>query len=164
MTLFLIIGVVGLLVLVASLVLGEMLDGIFDAMDIGIPTPVIASFLAAFGFGAALIVYSTDVSVGLGALGGLGSGAVIGGIALVMTKSLMNMATDETLRSEDLVGRTATVVTRIPENGLGEVSLVVAGQIQKLSARSDEAVASGRVVTVISVTSPSSVVVAPPPE
>lgn len=62
----------------------------FDALHVDtgsglFSTPVIGAFLAAFGFGAALI----------------------------------NMCTDEPVRMADLVGKTASLVTRIPRGGCG---------------------------------------------
>lgn len=161
---FLIIGAVGLVLLLASLVLGEVLDGMFESLELDfaggfLSGPVIGAFLAAFGFGAALIMYAADVGAGPGALGGLASGIAVGGLAGVVTRSLMTMPTDDAVRTSDLVGKTATVVTRIPETGVGEVTLVHQGQFMKLAARASNPISSGQSVTVTAVTSPSSVVV-----
>ena len=157
------IGSIGLALVVLSLVLGEIFDSLFDAFDVdagGIfSTPVIGAFLAAFGFGAALIIYSTEVGPGLSALGGLGSGLAVGGVALFMTRALMNMSTDETVKSSGLLGRTGTVVTRIPEDGYGEISVTYAGHFMKVSARAPEPIPAGVRVVVTDVTSASSVVV-----
>lgn len=163
MTVFLIIGAIGLGLILISLILGEVLEGMFEGIEAGgvLSTPVIGAFLAAFGFGAALILYGTDAGSGISALGGLGSGVVVGGLALAITRNLMSMPTDDPVRSTDLVGVSATVVTRIPEGGLGEVSLVHRGQLMKMGARSTESIVAGAAVTVVVVTSPSSVVVAP---
>ena len=55
MTTFLIIGAVGLVVLGVSLVLGDLLGGVFDAMTGDVfSSAVLGGFVAAFGFGAAL--------------------------------------------------------------------------------------------------------------
>lgn len=160
---YIVIGSIGLGLVVISLLLGEIFESIFDAFDFDgggiLSTPVIGSFLAAFGFGAALIIYTADPGPGLSALGGLGSGLVVGGIALFMTRSLMNMPTDEPVRSSGLVGRTGSVVTRIPEDGYGEISVTYAGQYMKVSARAPEAIPAGTRVVVTDVTSASSVVV-----
>lgn len=161
MVLFLFIGVLGLVLLIISLLTDEILEGLFHTGDLGLPMPVIGAFLAAFGFGSALIAYSTSLGTGMSAVGGLGAGFVVGGISYGLTRSLMKMNTDEPVRSGDLVGIHGTVVTRIPEGGLGEVSLTVRGQIQKLGARSTQPIAAGTAVIVTSVTSPSSVVVEP---
>lgn len=163
-TVFLIIGAIGLVLVIGSLIFGELLDGIFGDLDVGVlSTPVIGAFLAAFGFGAALVLYGTSATTAIAALGGLGSGVVVGGAALALTRSLMSMDTDDPVRSLDLVGETGTIITRIPADGLGEVSLAHRGNLLKLGARSSRAVAAGTVVTVTAVTSPSSVVVEPIP-
>lgn len=164
MTGFIAIGIVGLVIVVASLILGEIVDGLFDALDLDtgsglFSAPVIGSFLAAFGFGAALIMYGTSAGVGLGAAGGLVTGAGVGGVSLLLTRSLINMPTDQPMRIGEIVGETATVVTPIPAGGLGEVTLVHRGQFLKLSARASAPVPSGSSVTVTAVTSPSSVIV-----
>lgn len=160
---YIVIGSIGLGLVVVSMLIGEIFDGVFEALDLdggGIfSTPVIGAFLAAFGFGAALIIYTADPGPGVSALGGLGSGLLVGGIALFMTKSLMNMPTDEPVRSEGLRGRTGTVITRIPEGGYGEISVTYAGQYMKVSARAAEPIPAGARVVVTDVTSASSVVV-----
>lgn len=162
MTVFLVIGVVGLLVVVAALVLGDFLEGAFEAIDSGwLSAPVLGSFLAAFGFGAVLVMAATDAGTVPGALSGLVAGAAVGAAALAMTRSLTNMRTDPSVRLSDIVGKNATVITRIPEGGYGEVTLVHLGQIQKLAARSQNPVAAGSVVVVTAVMSSSSVMVEP---
>lgn len=161
---FVIIGVVGLALVVVSLVFGDILDGVldFEHFDIGdgvLSTPVIGAFLTAFGTAGAMLVAFRDMLPLLAALYGLGAGVALGGLTLVMVRALMNMPTDATPRTADLVGSTGTVVTRIPADGLGEISVIAAGQRMKLYARSDQPVASGSTVIVVDVTSPTSVVV-----
>jgi membrane protein implicated in regulation of membrane protease activity len=161
---FIVIGSVGLAVVLLSLLLGDIFDSLFDAFDLefggGIfSAPVLGSFLASFGFGAALIMFSTGVGAIGGALGGLGAGMVVGGLALVMMRNLMNMPTDASMDTNDLVGLTGTVVTPIPTAGLGEVTIRHLGQLQKLSARATEPIEAGTPVRVTSVLSTSSVMV-----
>jgi membrane protein implicated in regulation of membrane protease activity len=165
-TAFLIIGAVGLGVVLLSLLLGEVLGGVFETFDADaggglLSGPVIGSFLAAFGFGAALVMYATGIGAAGGALSGLASGLVIGGLALWMMRSLIQMPTDAPVRTGDLVGRTATVVTRIPADGLGEVTLSHSGQLMKLSARAAQPIPAGTTVVVTTVLSSSSVLVRP---
>lgn len=164
MTGFLVIGAVGLAVVLGSLVVGDFLEGLFDGFDVGagvFSAPVIGSFLAAFGFGASLIMTATGIGAAGGALGGLASGVVIAALALFMTRALMDMPTDAPVRTADLVGSTGVVITPIPHGGFGEVSLTHAGQITKLSARAPQPVAAGTTVVVTQVTSSSSVLVRP---
>lgn len=161
---FALLGSIGLVIVVASLVLGDLLEGLFESLDIDVgggmfSTPVIGSFLAAFGFGALLIQTSSDSGPGIAAVGGAAGGLVMGAIALWITRSLMHMATDDSVRTEDVVGKTAVVVSAIPADGLGEVSLVHLGQRLKYSARAGSAIPYGAEVVVVAVTSSSSVVV-----
>lgn len=164
MTAFLAIGMVGLVLIVVALLFGDVLDGVLDFVDLDatgglFSLPVIGSFIAAFGFGAALLVsgmhFSTPAAIGGGAV----AGVTMGGIALGLTRALLNMPTDPTPRTKDLVGSLGTVVTRIPAGGLGEVTVSQSGQRVKLNAKADTPIASGTTVVVVDVTSPTSVIV-----
>ena len=162
MTAFLVIGGVGLLIVVLSLIFDDM----FESFDLGsdlFSTPVIGSFLAAFGFAAALTMSATSVGTGPATVVGLGAGTALGWAALWISRSLMRMRTDEPVRLSDLVGKPAVVVSAIPSGGYGEVRIDHAGQPMKLNARIESggsAPIGGRMV-VVSVNSASSVVVEP---
>ena len=162
MTAFLLIGMVGVGLIGAALLFGDVLDGMLDFIDLDatgglFSLPVIGSFIAAFGFGAALLMSGLNFSTGAALGGGVVAGVTMGGAALGVTRALLNMPTDPTPRTQDLVGSLGTVITRIPANGLGEVTIAHAGQRVKLNAKSD--VDSGTTVVVVDVTSPTSVVV-----
>jgi hypothetical protein len=164
-TVFIVIGIVGLGLLLISLILGDLFDGLADLFDFDaggyLSGPAIGAFLGAFGFGAALIDYNTDLGTGGSAAGGVAIGLVVGGLVGVVTKSLINMPTDPTPRAADLVGAKATVVTRIPDSGFGEVTLVQGGHFMKLAARADGSVREGTPVVVTGVLSSTSVTVSP---
>ena len=164
MTAFVVIGALGLGIVVVSLLFGDVLDGLFesanfDVADGWLSTPVLGAFLAAFGFGGALLLRGLELSPLAASGGGLLAGLLLGGVTLTLVRALMNMPTDPTPRTSDLVGKLATVVTRIPDDGLGEVALTASGQRIKLSARADVPIANGTTVVVVDVTSPTSVVV-----
>lgn len=166
MTGFLIIGIVGLAIVLVSLILGDILSGVFDALDVDFgggvfSAPVVGSFLAAFGFGAALSMTAAGLGASESALAGLGGGIVVGGIALLLTRSLMDMPTTATQRADDLVGVRGTVITDIPAGGLGEIQASIHGTTQKISARADAAVPAGRVVEIVAMVSSTSAVVRP---
>ena len=56
MTTFLVIGLIGLGLVAVSLVLGDLFDGVFDALAGDVfSSAVIGGFVSAFGFGAALM-------------------------------------------------------------------------------------------------------------
>lgn len=158
MTAFLVIGALGLGILVTSLVVGDLLDLPDGFGGDVLSTAAIAGFLGAFGFGAALTA---------GALGtagacvvGIGAGTAAGGLAGWLTRTLNADRTDPTPRAGDLVGLQGTVVSAVPSEGYGEISVVVHGHLTKLNARSEEPLSAGTPVTVTSSLSPTSVVVA----
>lgn len=165
---FIVIGAVGLGVVVLSLIVGDLLDGLFDAFDLEFggglfSTPVLGSFLAAFGFGAALIMQATGAGATVGAFGGLASGAVVGGLALLMMRSLIDMPTDQTVSTASLEGASGLVITRIPDEGYGEVTIRHHGGQHKYNARASATIAAGSAVRVTAVLSASAVMVEPAP-
>jgi membrane protein implicated in regulation of membrane protease activity len=163
---YLIVGGLGLAIIIVSLVVGEIFEHVFAALNVDthgpLSTPVIGAFLAAFGFGAAL-ADSAGLNNTLAPLVGLGAGIALGGLAWKFYGFLQDMPTDESVRSADLVGKAGTVVTRVPDGGYGEVTVFHAGQLMKLSARASSPLVAGASVRVTAVTSATSVVVEPVP-
>jgi len=129
--------------------------------------PVIAGFLGAFGFGGAIAATLAGehgtVAVAAGVAVGLLAAVPTAFLAGKLVNAAMNMATDATLTSADLVGVTGVVITPVPESGYGEVRLAVAGQQIKFNARAERPLARGTRVFVIEVPSPTSVLVEPSP-
>jgi len=129
--------------------------------------PVIAGFLGAFGFGGAIVASllpgrgATTVAVAV--VVGLLAAIPTGWLAGKLVNAAINMSTDATLTSNDLIGAMGVVITPVPAGGYGEVRLAIAGQYIKFNARSDEPLALGARVFVISVPSPTSVLVEPLP-
>lgn len=138
---FLVIGIVGAVLLLLSVVL----DGVFDFFEFGdgpLSLTTIAAFTAIFGFSAFAAVgagVSTGAAAGIGAACGLVGGAAAWWLSKLVRGAESNMA----VREEDLVGSEASVVLAIPANGLGEVALVRHGERVSLSASSETAVARG---------------------
>src|SRR5690606_22056088 len=92
--------------------------------------------------------------------GGLVAGVVGGALALLIVRMVVRMPTDATPRSADLTGKLGKVVTRIPEGGLGEVTVVHAGHRLKVNARASQPIPAGTDVVIVDVLSPTSVLVA----
>ena len=163
MTVFIIVGAVGVLLVVVALVFGDIFDGLFPDVSFGdngglFSTEVVGAFLSGFGLAGALILAETG-AVALATAGAVGAGGVLGAATYSFSRALIRMPTDATPRSSDLVGAIGTVVTRIPATGLGEVSVSSHGQRLKLSARADAPIAAGASIVVVDVTSSTSVVV-----
>lgn len=156
---FLIIGVVGAVLLLISL----LLDGIFEAFDFGdgpLSLTSIAAFTAIFGFTAFASVgagVATPVAALLGGLAGL-----VGGAAAWWLSRLIRGAESTTAVSEDeLVGKIASVVLAIPVTGLGEVALTRHGERVSLAASSEVPIARGSSVRIVQVITSTSVRVEP---
>jgi len=129
--------------------------------------PGIAGFLGAFGFGGAIVESLLPDRGGTGLLiavvVGLLAAVPTGWLAGRLVNAAMNMSTDATLTSNDLLGTVGVVITPVPVGGYGEVRLAVAGQQIKFNARSDQPLALGTRVFVIEVPTPTSVLVEPTP-
>ena len=160
MTTFLIIGSIGVLLLIASVVLGEVFDGLFDAIGSDVISGAsVAVFLGAFGFGGALLLDATD-NTGIAVGGGLALGVAFGAGAGWFTKKLRQGGDESNVRTSTLTGRDAVVVSDVPESGYGEISITVAGHITKLNARAESALRAGTPVTITAILSATSVQVA----
>lgn len=159
MVAFLLIGGLGIVLLLVSLLIGEFLDGMFDGIGgEWFSGAAVAGFLGAFGFAGALAdnaSSSTAVGIVVGILAGVAIGAGVG----VLTARLRADDDTSTVRSTNMVGVHGTVIFAVPAEaaGYGEVSVVVAGHITKLNARSAEALPAGTAITVSAVLSPTSV-------
>ncbi|MBC7309457.1 MAG: hypothetical protein H5T81_05495 [Tetrasphaera sp.] len=158
MTLFLVIGAVGIVLLLGTLVLGDFLDGALEFGPDLISGPALAAFLGAFGFGGALAL-NAGASTGVAVAVGLVVGALIGLGAGYASAQLTKGGDEANVRTGFLVGRPATVVTAIPEGGFGTVSIVASGHITSLNARSSGPIAPGTPVVITGILSATSVAV-----
>jgi membrane protein implicated in regulation of membrane protease activity len=179
---FLAIGSFSLLLLLLSLVGGHTHLGHVDLghLHIGhahvghsgdapggieLTLPAIAGFLGAFGFGgtiaAALWSGHGAGTVLLALVAGLVLAVPAGWAGGRLMRAAMDMTTDGTLSSSDLIGATGVVISPVPADGYGAVRLAVAGQQIRFNARSAEPLVPGTPVLVIEVPSSTSVLVEP---
>lgn len=163
MLIFWVIAGAALLLLVLTVTVGDFLDGVVETLDFTggyLSSTVVLSFLATFGIVGGLLLATTETSVLLASLAGVVAGAVVAAGAGVATRALTNGPTAHQITSSDYVGQPATVTTSIPADGLGQISLVVAGQSTALAARADAPVPTGAGVTVVANLGPGVVKVA----
>lgn len=159
MTVFFLIGLVGLALLVVTLVAGEVVDGLVDGIGgEWFSGAGLAGFVGAFGFAGALAFDVSD-SLGIGIVVGLVAGALIGALVALGTRYLQRGDNDSTVRTASLVGRAGSVSTPVPAEGYGEITLVAAGHITRLNARSATPLPAGVSVTITQVLSATSVMV-----
>lgn len=125
----------------AALLLGTLFDGVLDLGNL-VPdadwfsVPALGGFCAVLGFTGIL-----TTTLGLPTAAALVIGLVAGALAfyavLRLTRLLRRDDTEGVTSREQLVGLTATVVSDVPADGYGEVSVVLAGTSSKFSARSE---------------------------
>lgn len=166
MTIFLIIGGIGFLFLLVSLIIGDIFDAV--GLDFGLDTShdfgifdsrVIAVFLTAFG-GFGLI----GVTLGWGAIGGslfgLLGGFIFGAIVFYFGKLLYSQQSSSSVSAEDLIGRTAQVIVAIKPDQLGQISCRVGEEkVEKLARTvSGEEIKPGQLVRIDSIGSDSVIV------
>ena len=161
MTVFLLLGALGVVLLVVALVVGDVLDGAFEGLSAGFfSTEALAGFLGALGFGGAIALSATG-STTLAVVIGLVLGVLLGAAAARASSYLHGSGETDTVRTSDMVEKIATVVSPIPADGFGVVSISVGGHITRLNARSSVPVEPGTQVSVTSVISPTAVHVEP---
>ncbi|MEU0715597.1 hypothetical protein ABZ498_00260 [Streptomyces lavendulocolor] len=166
MGLFLGLGMAGIVLLAAALVLDGVLEGFFDGalgglFDGWLSLPVIAGFVSMLGFTGAIVLGSTGLGAGPATAAGALTGIGAGWLTWRLSGSLMRDRNAAAPRGSDLIGIAGSVVTAIPADGYGEVLLPVAGQPVKFAAKSDAPVQRGAEVWVEETLSPTSVRVRP---
>ncbi len=95
----------------------------------------VSAMLLGFGFGGA-ILEKNGFSVGISALGGIGTGLLIGGAYFALMRSLYQLRSDGTSVLSEAVNRSGTVYLRIPGNtsGAGEIQVAFGGRLQNVRA------------------------------
>lgn len=160
---FLVVGGISLVLLLVSVVIGDVGHLAADA-DGPFSLPAIAAFLGGGGFagGAAASLLDGHLDETPRLLASLGVGAVValplawGAIRLM--SGLMRMQTDETLTGAGLLGSHGVVVTAIASpTSFGEVRLTLGGHTLKYYARSQHPLPVGTPVYVVDVPSETSV-------
>ena len=169
MTVFLIIGAVGVALVLMALVVGDVLDGLFHFDALGgdlFSLSSIAAFVGAFGFGGAIGLALLDNTFFASLVGIVTGGAAAFG-AYKVTQALKSGESAASFRPDSMIGHTGRVITAIPEGGYGEITISVGGHVRKISAKSPVALSAGDEVWVSSNLSPTAVEVtstATPPE
>lgn len=161
MTVFLVVGAAGVVLLLVALVVGDILDGALEGLSAGFfSTEALAGFLGALGFGGAIALETTG-STSLAVVVGLVLGVLLGALAAKASRFLHGDGEGDAVRTSDMLEKIGSVVSAIPEGGFGVVSISVGGHITRLNARSSVAVPAGAQVSVTQVISPTAVQVEP---
>lgn len=154
LTIFLIIGGVGFLFLMISLIVGDL----FEAFDVDLDldtngdfglfdSRVVSVFLTALGFVGAL---SVQFGFGLiiAGLFGLATGIVLGAVVFAFGYFLHKQQASSSVGDRDLLGRTAQVVVGIRPGSIGQISCLIGDERVEKIARSkyDVEIEAGKTV------------------
>jgi len=162
MTIFLIIGGLGFLFLLASLIIGDIFDALgvdfglsLDANhDFGLfDSRVISIFLTAFGgFGA--IGASLGYGAAVSSIFGLFGGVIFGALVFYFGRFLYRQQASSSVTEEDLIGRTAQVVVAIHAGQIGQIACRVGEErVEKIArARDGAEIKTGSIVRIESIT------------
>jgi len=159
MAIFATIFGVGFLVLIFSLIFGHDVDGDidhdFDHPEAGpsiFSVKMIALLMVGFGSMSFGIRATTDASMLVASMAGVGGAAVIGGIGYFIIRAFYSSQASSTITDSDIIGCIATLIDAIPENGNGQISCMLRGREITFLARSKsgQAIARGNTVKVIS--------------
>lgn len=153
---FVVIGIVGAVLLLSSVLFDDVIDGLVPDLDF-ISGPVIGSFLTAFGLFGWFATSGIDLPWLLAAGFAAGGGVVFGAFTFKLTDALINQPTDGTPTTASLVGQTGRVVTPVRADGIGEVLVALGGASTKYTATADTDLATGAPVVVVAVESPTKV-------
>lgn len=166
MTVLLIIGAVGIVLLLVALIVGDLLEGVLGVDAIAgfdsdvFSTAGIAGLLGGFGFGGALgLAVSGQMWVGI--LVGAVVGMTLGWGAGRLTRLLRRQGSGAAPSTSSLVGAEALVLTAIPDQGYGQVRLRHGGHTMTLNAKAPVPLDAGMRVWVSGVLSATSVEVLP---
>ena len=168
LVLFAIIGGIGFLFLLISLVIGDVfdavgldLDGGVDGTDFGLlDSRVIAVFLTAFGGFGVIAAQNGFGSVG-SSVAGLIGGVVFAAVVSVFGRFLIGQQASSSVTDDDLVGRTAQVTVAIKPGAVGQITAKIGDERVERIARAKDGneIATGSLVTVDSVVGDSVIVV-----
>ncbi|HEX6278917.1 MAG TPA: NfeD family protein [Pyrinomonadaceae bacterium] len=167
--LFAIIGGIGFLFLLISLVVGDIFEAVgfdFDAggdgsTDFGLlDSRVIAVFLTAFG-GFGVIAAQNGYGAVASSITGLLGGVVFAAVVSVFGRFLIGQQASSTVTDDDLVGKTAQVTVAIKPGTVGQITAKIGDERVERIARAKDGleIAAGTIVKVDSVVGDSIIVV-----
>ncbi len=152
------VGIVGAVVLVLSLVFDDVLEGLVPEAG-WISGPVLGAFAAAFGLAGWVTEATFDTPFVVSVVVAVAGGLALAAFTARVTLALMRSPTDATPTTVAAIGTEGRVVTPVRAGGLGEVVVHLGGQPVKLTATAQVDLAVNTPVTVVAAESPTKVVV-----
>ena len=152
---FVLAALVGGGLLLVTVVLDDVLGGIFDALHIDFSIggvslmPPLLAFIAMFGVGGIFATQVMALHGGQAALVGVGFGVVGYVVAFALFRALRRAEGGRPFSIADLVGRIGSVSVAIPSGRLGTVYVRAEGQNHEISATAADDIPQGTAVKVI---------------
>jgi membrane protein implicated in regulation of membrane protease activity len=169
LTVFLVIGGIGFVFLLVSLVVGDIFEMFGGAADLGDPgvdfgfldSRVLAVLITAFGgFGA--IAAQTGMGAVSSSLVGLLGGVIFAGVVSLFGRFLVGQQASSSVSDSDLIGRSVQVTVAIKPGEVGQITAKIGDErVEKVArAKSGEEIKAGTIVVVESIAG-DSVIVSP---
>ena len=156
-TIFLGCLAVGGILLLISVLLGDVLGGLFDWLNVDLDLggvsllPVLLGFVAMFGVGGLFGTEGLGLAAAPASLVGAVSGAIGAGTVVLIFRSLRGQEAPGATATSSLVGQEGQVTVGIQPGGYGSVIVNFDGAPLARRATSERAVAAGRRVRIVSV-------------
>ena len=156
-SIFLLCALVGGVLLLVSVVLGDLFDGVLGIFDFDVDIggasvmPVALGFIAMFGVGGLVGTQTFNLSAGPASIVGVITGALGAAAVTVMFGFLRRAEAPESFGLSDLVGVVGRVSVNIRANSTGAVTLSHAGSTHTFSATAAQELLHGSVVKVVGV-------------
>lgn len=152
--------------LLITVLVDDILGGLFDALNISIGgaslMPLLLSFVSMFGVGGLFATQVLDLHGAQAAIVGVVFGGVGAAVAFLLFGFLSRSEAPNPFSTSDLVGQDAYVSVSIPAGRWGSVYVKAEGQNHEFSATAAEEIPTGSPVRVTGVAG-SGLVVAPRP-
>jgi membrane protein implicated in regulation of membrane protease activity len=156
-TIFIVCLAVGGILLLVTVLLGDLLGGLLDWMDIDFDVggvslmPLLLAFVAMFGVGGLIGTEALNLGSGPASLVGAVSGLLGAVIVYFLFSVLRRAEAPEAFSLSDLVGHSGRVTVGIRAGHNGSVLLTYGGASHELTATADTDLVAGSVVSVTAV-------------
>jgi membrane protein implicated in regulation of membrane protease activity len=157
--------VAGILLLI-TILLDDILGGIFDFLDVDVGgsslMPLLLAFVAMFGIGGLFGTQVLELSGGMASVLGVITGTMGALAAWALFRFLRKSVTPPPFTQQDLVGQDAYVTVAVPKTAWGTVSLEADGQTHQFRATASVDIPRGQIVRITGVAGTGLIVAAGP--
>jgi len=149
---FLVCALVGGGLLLITVLVDDILGGLFEFLDFDVGgsslMPILLAFVAMFGIGGLFGTQVLELGNAAAAMIGVGFGVVGALLAWGLFRFLKASVTESPYSQQDLVGQDAYVTVAIPATRWGTVSMKVEGMTQEFRATSSADIPRGQTVRI----------------